>query len=104
MSQVGSGEQHKEHENELFPRFIANLDTAAVNEISIRFLTRPLFRCLFFPSMSASVLLKVANGPQGLGRHYASLRMRKRTRKRRLRTRRIIKIRWRRFRKYTGGK
>ena len=69
--QVGSIE-YKEHENELFPRFIANL--AAVNEISIKFLTRPLFRCLFLPSMPASVLLKLANGPQGLGRDYASLK------------------------------
>ena len=64
---------HKEHENELFPRFIANLD---VNEISIKFLTRPLFRCPFLPSIPASVLLKVTNGPQGLGRDYASLWMR----------------------------
>ena len=30
--------------------------------------------------MSASVLLKVANGPQGLGRDYASLEMKRRTR------------------------
>ena len=87
MSQVGSIE-YKEHENELFPRFIANL--AAVNEISIKFLTRPLFRCLFLLPMPASVLLKVANGPQGLGRDYASLRMRMRTRKKRLRTRRSL--------------
>ena len=71
MSQVGSIE-YKEHESELFPCFIANL--AAVNEISIKFLTRPLFRCLFLLPMPASVLLKVANGPQGLGRDYASLK------------------------------
>ena len=58
------------------------LQISAVNEISIRFLTRPLFRCLFLPPMPASVLLKVANGPQGLGRDYARLRMRTRGRKR----------------------
>ena len=56
------------------------LQISAVNEISIKFLTRPLFRCLFLPPMPASVLLKVANGPQGLGRDYARLRMRMRTR------------------------
>ena len=62
MSQVGSIE-HKEHENELFPRFIANL--AVVNEISIKFLTRPLFRCQFLLPMPASVLLKSSQWSPG---------------------------------------